>query len=80
MRIRMQDGRIFEGTATQIVQSMRSIAMGAPNMTLSEYIDWVSTRAGMVEGRPLAVNGVTDDERCTSLVAQMLESGLAERA
>ncbi len=80
MKIRVQDGRVFEGTATQIVQSMKSIALGAPRMTLSEYIDWVATRAGAIEGMPLAVAGASDDERCEGLVARMLELGLAERA
>lgn len=80
MRIRVQDGRVFEGTATQIVQSMKSIAMGAPSMSLSEYIDWVAARAGTIEGTALDVRGTTDDERCEWLVTRMLEIGLAQRA
>lgn len=78
MRIRVQDGRVFEGTATQIVQSMKSIALGAPRMTLGEYIDWVAARAGTIEGTPLEVVGAGDDERCEKLISKMLELGLAK--
>ncbi len=80
MKIRVQDGRVFEGTPTQIVQSMKSIALGAPRMTLREYVDWVAARGAMMEGMPLATAGANDDERCARLVARMLELGLAERA
>ena len=80
MKIRVQDGRVFEGTATQIVQSMKSIALGAPRMTLSEYVDWVATRAGAIEGGSLALAAASDDERCERLVERMLELGLAEQA
>jgi hypothetical protein len=80
MRIRVQDGRVFEGTPTQIVQSMKSIALGAPQMTLGEYIDWVAARAGIIEGTPLQVGGTSEEERCERLVARMLELGLAHEA
>lgn len=80
MKIRVQDGRVFEGTPTQIVQSMKSIALGAPRMTLGEYIDWVASRAGTIEGAPLEIVSGSDDERCERLVTRMLELGLAERA
>lgn len=80
MKIRVQDGRVFEGTPMQIVQSMKSIALGAPPMTLGEYIDWVAARAGSIEGAPLVIRGRNDHERCERLVSRLLELGLAERA
>ena len=80
MKIRVQDGRVFEGTATQIVQSMKSIALGAPRMTLSEYVDWVAVRAGAIEGVELTIAGTSDDERCECLIERMLAQGIAERA
>ena len=80
MKIRVQDGRVFEGTPIQIVQSMKSIALGAPKMTLGEYVDWVAARAGWIEGTPLTIAGASDDERCENLVVLMLELGLATPA
>lgn len=80
MRIRVQDGRVYEGTPMQIVQSMKSIALGAPRMTLSEYVDWVAARAGSIEGAPLVIDGTNDHERCEHLVSRLLELGLAELA
>jgi hypothetical protein len=43
---------VFQGTPRQIVQQMQDIAMGAPSMTLSEYVDWVAARAA--DGRSSA--------------------------
>lgn len=79
MKIRVQDGRVYQGTARQIVQQMQDIAMGAPSMTLTDYVDWVAARAGQFEGVPLEPKGATDDEKCASLLEQMLARGLAER-
>ena len=78
MKIRVQDGRVFEGTPRQIVQSMKSIALGAPRMTLAEYIDWVAARVSATDDAPLEMLGATDDERCEQLVQLMLALGLAE--
>lgn len=79
MKVRAQDGRVFDGTPIQIVQSMKSIALGAPNMTLGQYVDWVAARAEAIEGVALEVGGVTDEEKCARLIERMLERGLAER-
>lgn len=80
MKLRVQDGRVFDGTPVQIVQSMKSIALGAPTMTLGQYVDWVAARAGAIEGLALEVGGVTDEEKCERLIERMLARGLAERA
>ena len=59
---------------------MKSIALGAPRMTLGEYVDWVAQRAFGSDGPAVEITGTTDDERCASLVALMLAKGFAERA
>ena len=47
MRIRMMaDGRVLEGTAKQIAEAMHALAFGQESRSLSEYIDWPSTRLG----------------------------------
>jgi len=78
MKIRMQDGRVFEGTPVQIVQSMKSIALGAPTGTLGEYVDWVASRAGAIDGVALGSEGATDAAKCERLVEGLLARRLAE--
>jgi hypothetical protein len=46
MKIVMRDGRVFQGTALQIVKAMQDIAFGVEDFTVPKYIEWVSpTRA-----------------------------------
>jgi hypothetical protein len=78
MRIRiLNDGRVLEGTAQQIVEQMHSLAFGQENRTLSEYVDWVAEQVRRTEEIPLEVEGDTDVAKAASLVKAMLESGLA---
>lgn len=79
MRIRMDDGREFEGTPIQIVQQMQSIAFGRDNDTLSQYIDWVQRQTGEMMGLELNVTGNRNDEKASSLVEEMLRTHLATR-
>ena len=39
MNIVMRDGRVFRGTAVQIVKAMQDIAFGVEQFTLPEYIE-----------------------------------------
>jgi hypothetical protein len=79
MMIMMKDGRVFQGTASQIVRGMQAIAFGVENLTLSEYTDWVVTNALKFEEIDLHVKGRTDEELAESLVEEMLRTGLARR-
>jgi hypothetical protein len=79
MRIRMDDGREFEGTPTQIVQQMQSIAFGRDNDTLSDYIDWVKRQTQELMGIELQIKGATAAEKATSLIDEMLRTHLAAR-
>ena len=77
MKIVMRDGRVFQGTALQIVKEMQDIAFGVEQMTLDQYIDWVLQNAQRFEEVELAVAGETTAERAKALVAEMLRAGLA---
>jgi hypothetical protein len=57
MKIVMRDGRVFQGTAVQIVQAMQSIAFGVETFTLDQYIDWVIDNARRFEGVELRAGG-----------------------
>ena len=77
MKIVMRDGRVFQGTALQIVKAMQDIAFGVEQMTPDQYIDWVVQNALRFETVELRVAGETTDERAKALVAEMLAKGLA---
>jgi hypothetical protein len=75
----MRDGRVFQGTALQIVKAMQDIAFGVEQMTPDQYIDWVVANALRFETVELRVAGDTTEERAKALVEEMLAKGLAER-
>ena len=77
MKIVMRDGRVFEGTALEIVKGMQDIAFGVEQLSLDEYIDWVVDNARRFEGVELALEGKTTEERATRLVEEMVAKGLA---
>jgi len=79
MVIVMRDGRVFQGTAVQIVKGMQDVAFGVERLSLPEYIDWVVTNAQRFESVALRVQGDTDEAKATSLVEEMLREGLATR-
>lgn len=80
MKIEMRDGRRFQGTPLQIVQSMRSIAFGVDHLDLLTYLDWVATQALKFEGVELAVGGDDDETKAAALVSAMVDAGLAIKA
>ena len=79
MKVVMRDGRVFQGTALQIVKAMHDIAFGVEQMTLDQYIDWVVENARRFEEVELAAKGVTTEERAKALVDEMIAKGLAAR-
>ncbi len=79
MNIVMRDGRVFRGTAVQIVKAMQDIAFGVEQFTLPEYIDWVVQNAAKFEEVELRVAGETDEEKAASLVAEMIRTGLTRK-
>ncbi len=79
MKIVMRDGRVFQGTALQIVKAMQDIAFGVEDFTVPKYIEWVMANARKFEEVELDVKGETDEELAASLVAEMLRTGLTRR-
>ncbi|WAM30276.1 hypothetical protein [Myxococcus sp. NMCA1] len=75
----MRDGRVFQGTAVQIVRAMQDIAFGVERLSLPEYIDWVVTNARRFDEVELQVPGGTDEEMAASLVAEMIRTGLTSK-
>ena len=79
MKIVMRDGRVFQGTALQIVKAMQDIAFGVEQMTLDQYIDWVVDNARRFEEVELKLAGETTEDRAKTLVEEMTRAGLASR-
>ena len=79
MRIAMGDGRVFQGTALQIVGAMRDVAFAPGDVSLAEYVAWPVRHARSHEEVDLDVTGETDDALAASLVAELLRAGLARK-
>ena len=79
MKIVMRDGRVFQGTAIQIVRDMKSIAFGVDRQSLSEYIDWVAAQALRLEGVDVCIAGNTDEAKAGALLAELIRTGLADK-
>lgn len=82
MRIVMKaDGRVFEGTAIQIVQQMQSLAFGWDGKPLGEYIDWAATQLERMEGVKIDVLGAAADleGRARWFIQGMVDGGMATR-
>jgi hypothetical protein len=79
MRVKLRnEARIFEGTATQIVLQMQGTAIFEERLTLDAYLSSCAESAGRM-GLDVNVTGDTTDERCASLLDQMLATGFAEK-
>ena len=75
--ITLQDGRTLEGSALDIVGSMRALCF-VTSSSLGDYIDWLIGNTWRWEGITLGVTGDTDAERAASLVAELVRTGLAQ--
>lgn len=79
MRVRIKgEDRIFQGTAAQVVQQMKATAQLADHLSLDAYVDWC-VQNGATMGHDVKVSGETVDERCASLVREMIRVGVAEK-
>ncbi len=79
MKIEMRDGRVFQGTALQIVRAMQDIAFGVQDFTVPKYVEWVVANARNFDAVELNVKGDTEDEMAASLVSEMLRTALSRR-
>jgi hypothetical protein len=58
---------------------MQDIAFGVEDFTVPKYVEWVVANARKFEEVELDVKGETDEELATSLVAEMLRTGLTRK-
>ena len=79
MKIVMRDGRVFHGTALQIVRAMQDIAFGVEDFTVPKLIEWVVANARKFEEVEVTVKGGTDERRGEFLVAEMLGTEFTRR-
>jgi len=75
----VNDGRVLEGSAEQILRQMQYIAFGHQEATLDEYVDWLAGQLERQESVVLKLEGTTGAERAARLVKAMIEVGLARR-
>jgi hypothetical protein len=79
MRIRLKnEGRIFEGTANQVVQQMQRTAIFAAHLSLAEYVEWCVQNAARMS-LDVKVTGEGTEARCASLIAEMIRVGIADK-
>lgn len=79
MRIRMRStGRVYEGTADEVIAAMQADAVAGTGMTLAEYCDWVAANGSRFRGVELDSHGRTAAEKAASLLDSMIAQGLVE--
>jgi len=78
MRVRLNDGVEYEGSAKEILEQMKSKSMFTDAKTIDEYLDFLVENARKFEGKTLAVAGGTTEERAAALLAAFKAAGLAE--
>jgi hypothetical protein len=76
MKLVMNDDRAFQGTPLQIVRAMQDISFGAEALTVRKYIESIVDAAQRIEGVTLAATGTTDAELATSLIDEMIRTGV----
>ena len=77
MMVVMGDGRVFQGSATEVVRAMQRTARAVEAFSLSAYIAWVVANARRLEDVELEVSGDSDDELASALLDEMLRYGLS---
>lgn len=77
-KIRMHaDGRLFEGTATEILTQMKSLAFGWDERPLGEYLLWLKAQIERQGGGKVEMFEGDEAEACEALVDAMVAHGLA---
>ncbi len=73
------EGEIFAGkTALEVVRAMRGATLFSDQATLEDYFDMLLRNAKMLAGIDLVVKGDTPEEKADSLLASLVDHGLAE--
>jgi len=78
LRIRMKDGEVFEGESfLDLVSAMKGATMFSDIKNVLEYVAVVQERAKEMEGIELVVTGEKIDDRCESLVKELVRTRMA---
>ena len=73
------EGEIFNGkTELEIVRAMQGAMLFSDQTTLADYLDMILRNAKMLAGIDLIVTGNTPEEKADSLLASLVDHGLAE--
>lgn len=73
------DGEVFTGkTSLEIVRAMKGAALFSDQGSFEDYIDMLLRNAKMLAGIDLMVKGDSPEEKADSLLAALIEHGLAE--
>ncbi len=73
------EGDIFTGkTDLEVVRAMRGATLFSDQNTLEDYVDMVLRNTRMLAGIDLIVKGDTPEEKACTLLASMIDHGLAE--
>ncbi len=73
------EGEIFAGkTALEVVRAMRGAVLFSDQTTIEDYFDMLLRNAKMLSGIDLIVKGDTPEEKADSLLASLVDHGLAE--
>ncbi|VBB48521.1 conserved hypothetical protein [uncultured Desulfatiglans sp.] len=73
------DGEVFTGkTSLEIVRAMKGAALFSDQGSFEDYIDMLLRNAKMLAGIDLMVKGDSPEEKADSLLAALIDHGLAE--
>ncbi len=73
------EGEVFTGkTSLEIVRAMKGAALFSDQESFEDYIDMLLRNAKMLAGIDLMVKGDSTEEKADSLLAALIEHGLAE--
>ena len=73
------EGEVFVGkTSLEVVQAMMGATLFSDQSGFEDYIDMILRNAKMLAGMDLIVKGCTPEEKADSLLASLIDHGLAE--
>ena len=73
------EGEVFTGkTSLEIVRAMKGAALFSDQVSFEDYIDMLLRNAKMLAGIDLMVKGDSPEEKADSLLAALIDHGLAD--
>lgn len=73
------NGKIIKGGPVELVTEMKEGVYDPDQFqSLDEYIKWLVSSIWRFEGKGINIQGESLEERCSSLVQQLVEHGLLE--